>query len=306
MAAGAHFRNAAFIYNPTAGFWRAFRRRQLERALAYLDACGIRCERLATTGPNHATELAQRAAAAGRDLVIACGGDGTVNEVANGLAGTDVPMAILPAGTGNAAATALGISWNLWRAAEYIPRGVVRRIALGKAGNRYFVCLAGAGVDGHWVERANCLGAINYKLIRFTWEGYRELWLYDFPVFEVHINGAVLPATQVLFGRLCFFGFPVTPHADLFRDDFEVVVTSESRPWRLFFYSFAIFARLLHLFPGVRYLFAHRARVVPPPGRRILVETDAENAGELPMDFEVVPGALSLLVPERLAAQWTT
>jgi diacylglycerol kinase family enzyme len=307
MPRAGRFRHAALIYNPAAGFWKGFRRRQLDRALDYLDACAIRCDRLATTGTNHATELARAAAAAGRDLVIACGGDGTVNEVANGLAGTDTPMAIFPAGTGNAAATVLGIPWNLWRAAEYIPRGVVRRIALGRArkpgepDGRYFFSLAGAGMDGHLFERVNRMGPMGFKFARVTLEGYRELWLYDFPLFEVHVNDEVLPAAQVALGRLNYALLPITPRADLFRDDFEAVVVSTRSRLKFFLYSFAVLTRCLHWLPGVHCRLAQHARALPPPGRRILVETDAENAGELPMEFEVVPQALALLVPEKLA-----
>jgi len=306
------FRNAALIYNPAAGFWKRFRQRQLERALDYLTACGIRCERLATTGPNHATELARQQVAAGRDLIIACGGDGTVNEVANGLAGTDVPMAVLPAGTGNLLATAIGLPWSIWRAAEYIPRGVVRRIALGRAGTRYFVSMAGAGFDGHGVERINRLGPLRFKFIRATLEVYRELWLYDFPAFEVHIGNEVYSATQLILGRVKYFALPVTPRADLFGDDFEVCLITRHRPLHFILYPLVAILRTLEFFPEVRYLRARQVRAVPRQGR-VLVEADAENAGELPMEFEIVPEALSLLVPEKLAPptagqaqQWTT
>ena len=66
-------------------------------------------------------------------MVIACGGDGTINEIVNGLAGSQVPMALLPAGTANILAKELGIPWDIPRAARLIPGGNVRRIALGMA-----------------------------------------------------------------------------------------------------------------------------------------------------------------------------
>jgi len=300
MPALTRFRNAALIYNPAAGRGRRKRERELDRAAHLLDAYGIRVQRFPTTGPGSATALAREQVAAGCDLVIVCGGDGTINEAVNGLAGSRVPLAILPAGTGNAAATALGIPRDIWRAAEYIPRGVVRRVALGRAGDRYFVCFAGAGFDGHGVERLNRLGPLRFKFLRGALEVYRELWLYDFPAFDVHIGDQTYSATQLILGRLKYALLPVTPRADLFGDDFEVCLITRHSPLRFVLYPLAVLTRTLEYFPEVRYLRARQVRAVPREGR-VLVETDAESAGELPMDFAVVPEALSLLVPpERL------
>src|SRR3972149_5851866 len=133
MAPAARFRNAALIHNPAAGRGRRRRERQLDRAAHLLDAYGIRVTRIPTTGPGSATALARTEIAAGRDLPIA-GGDGPTNEVVNGMAASAVPLAILPAGTGNVLATHLGLPWDVWRAAEYIPRGVVRRGGRGGGG----------------------------------------------------------------------------------------------------------------------------------------------------------------------------
>ncbi len=298
MAPTPRFRNAALIYNPAAGRGRRKRERELDRAARLLDAYGIRLARIPTTGPGSATELARREVAAGRDLLIACGGDGTVNEVVNGMAGSTVPLAILPAGTGNVLATHLGLPWDIWRAAEYIPRGVVRRVALGLAGARYFICLAGAGADGHLFYRLNQLPAGDLKYARYFWEGYRQLWLYDFPWFEVRVGNEVIPATQLVVSRVKHYAFPIAPAADIFRDDFEVCVISTRSRFRYLLYSFAVFADKLDVCPEVRRFSARDVRAVARAGR-VLVEADAESAGELPVEFAVVPEALSLVVPEK-------
>lgn len=300
MPPPARFRDAALLYNPLAGRGRWKRARDLDRATDLLAAYGMRVTRLATTGPGSATALARQQLAAGRDLIIVCGGDGTINEVVNGMAGSAVPLALLPAGTGNALASALGLPWSIWRAAEYIPRGEVRRIALGQAGERYFVSMAGAGADGQLVYDLNRLGQPRFKFVRFVWEGYRQLFVYDFSYFDVHIGGEVFPVTQLVLGRLAYYAFPITPRADLFRDDFEVLLVLHHHRVRYFFYSLAVLTRTLHLFPEVRYLRARAVRAVPRQ-ERVRVQTDAEVAGELPMEFSIVPGALSLLVPARAA-----
>jgi len=100
--------------------------------------------------------------------------------------------------------------------------------------------------------------------------------------------------------RVKHYACPIAPAADIFRDDFEVCVISARSRFRYFWYLPAVYLDKLDAFPEVRRFPARAVRAVPREGR-VLVETDAESAGELPMDFAVVPEALSLLVPpERL------
>jgi diacylglycerol kinase (ATP) len=153
------FRNALLIHNPNAGDGGNARRRVLDEVRRVLAANGIEAELLETTGPGHATEIARQAARDGRGLVIACGGDGTLNEVVNGLAasanGHRVPLALLPGGTANILAKELNLPWDILSAARKMAGGEVREIALGlatpvehPAKKRYFLSVAGAGPDG--------------------------------------------------------------------------------------------------------------------------------------------------------------
>src|SRR6266704_6497288 len=131
----AELRNALLIHNPNAGNGGSGRRRTLDAARNIFAAGGIESELAETTGPGHATEMALRAASEGRGLVIACGGDGTLNEVINGLAahqnGHRVPLALLPCGTANMLAKELDLPWDIPSAAERLVHGTVREIALG-------------------------------------------------------------------------------------------------------------------------------------------------------------------------------
>ena len=126
-------RNALLIYNPTSGRKRHRRFVEIEKAARLLKDEGIATEIAPTTGPNSATHIARQAVEQRRGMVIACGGDGTINEIINGLAGSQVPMALLPAGTANILAKELGIPWDIPHAARLIPGGTIRRIALGIA-----------------------------------------------------------------------------------------------------------------------------------------------------------------------------
>ncbi len=311
------FRDSALIYNPLAGRRRHRRERDLQRAVALLRVHGLRAELIPTAGPGSATELARLAVAAGRDLVIVCGGDGTINEVVNGLAGSAIPLAVLPAGTGNALARELGLPWDVWRAAEYIPRGVVRRIALGRAlrpvclrpagsgqaGARYFIAMAGAGADANIIYRLAQHAKLRWGILSYWVEGWRQWARYDFREFDVDVNGETLAATLLVLGRAKNYGGPVqiTAGADLMGDDFEVAVFPR-RP-RLFYllYLVAQFAGLLERCPRVRFLRTQRVIARPRKGR-VHVHADGELIGELPMEFTVVPDALSLLVPSQLVS----
>src|SRR5271168_4552387 len=130
-------RNALLIHNPNAGNGGQGRESQITEARRIFAARGVETDLAETTGPGHATEIAYRASAEGRQLVIACGGDGTLNEIVNGLAtqsnGHRVPLALLPGGTANILAKELDIPWDIPRAAQILVRGQVKDIALGLA-----------------------------------------------------------------------------------------------------------------------------------------------------------------------------
>ncbi|EHB62614.1 MULTISPECIES: diacylglycerol kinase [Paenibacillus] len=138
-------RNARLIYNPTSG--REEMKRRLADILHRLDSAGIETSCHATTGEGDATREAADAVERGYDLVIAAGGDGTLNEVINGMAGRDnlPPLGIFPLGTTNDFARALGISRNWEEYCDLVIRGETRPIDVGKANDRYFINIAGGG-----------------------------------------------------------------------------------------------------------------------------------------------------------------
>jgi len=306
MAGAARFRNAALIYNPLAGRRRDRRLRDLARAVDLLAANGLSVTLVATSGPGSGSELARRELADGRDLLIVCGGDGTINEVVNGMVGSHVPLAILPAGTGNVLAKELGLPWNIWRAAEYIPGGVVRRIALGRAaspewGERHFISVAGAGADANLIYRLSQKEKLSLGMLSFWLEGFRQLFRYDFREFMVQADGQGLPATLIVVGRTRHYGGPIeiTRRASLFADDFEVALfPRRPRPVYLL-YLLAQWFGALERFRGVRFVRAQRV-VARPFEQRVYAQADGELLGALPVEFTIVPDALSLLVPATL------
>src|SRR5580700_3787041 len=181
-------RDALLIFNPTAGRARTLHRGPLERARKVLARQGIESELAPTDGPGSGPEIARRAVRERRQMVIVCGGDGTLNEVVNGLAGSSVPLALLPAGTANVFAKELGLPWNIERAASLIGGSRFRRISLGhvkaeegEKDGRYFLSLAGAGPDGAIVRAVNPGLKDSTGTVAYWIEGFRQLASYGFP-----------------------------------------------------------------------------------------------------------------------------
>jgi len=124
--------HATLIYNPVAGRNPVRRQAEIRAAMEALRQTQFEVEVQPTTGPGSARNLARSAAETGADAVVVCGGDGTINEVVNGLALSQCPLAILPGGTANIAARDLGLSLRPVTAAGDLAVARSRRIALGR------------------------------------------------------------------------------------------------------------------------------------------------------------------------------
>jgi YegS/Rv2252/BmrU family lipid kinase len=300
-------RDAVLIVNPTAGGGRAMRK--LDEARRIFRNAGIETEHQSTTSPGEATAMARRAVAASRQLVIVCGGDGTVNEVVNGLACSQVPLAVLPAGTANVLAKELGLPWNLPRAAERIIRAPYRRIALGLAipekssgEPRYFLSVAGAGADGALVAAVRPEIKGKAGILAYWHEGFRQLTKYDFPMFRTSMagNGTDIDASLVVVGRTKHYGgpFKITTEADLLRPEFELAFVTTRSAWRYILYLPLLWAGKLR---GARYVSFFKTdslRCTSNSASQVQIHVDGEPAGNLPVEFRIVPDALTLAMPD--------
>lgn len=303
-------REALIIFNPTAGRARGVRSGALERARKVLARQGIESELAATEGPGSAPELARRAVRERRQMVIVCGGDGTLNEVVNGLAGSTVPLALLPAGTANVFAKEIGLPWNIERAASLVRGSRLRRVALGHvtsresdAAGRYFLSLAGAGPDGTMVRAVNQTLKNHTGTGAFWVEGFRQLAVYRFPRFLVKVENEALEATLMVVGRTKHYGGPlrITTGADLYGNDFELMVCSARSRWKYLSYIPLLLAGALRRARYARFVRSAAMRCEPIDSEPIWVQVDGEPAGRLPAEFRIVTDALSLAVPYRQA-----
>ncbi len=268
----------------------------------------------ATTGRGTAAAMARHAVEQGREMVIGCGGDGTINEIVNGLAGSQVPLAVLPAGTANVLAKELGIPWDIPAAARLIPGGTCRRVALGVAtpvsetgsvdqsrASRFFLCVAGAGPDGAIVHAIDEGAKERTGILAYWAEGFRQWFRYRFPEIEISSNGKTFKATIIVVGRTAHYGgpFKITTGASLFEDSFEMLINTTRNRWRYLECLPALWLGRLRRMEGIHTWKATDVTCRPAGDFSVFAQVDGEPCGVLPLQFHIVPDALTLILPAR-------
>jgi diacylglycerol kinase (ATP) len=320
METVSELRNALLIHNPNAGGGGDGRRKDLDEARKILAKGGIEAELAETTGPGDATEIALRAGQEGRQLVIACGGDGTLNEVVNGLArqtnGHRVPLALLPGGTANILAKELTLPWDIPQAAERLITGTVREIALGLATpvnepekSRYFLSVAGAGPDGRITYAVDLELKAKMGIFAYWWQGAVEVLQYKFPMFRVTTQEQSIDGSLVIVGRTKHYGgpFKITTEADLYEDQFELAILTTKSGLRYLSYLPTLWFGDLRKAEGVHFMKADTLLCEPiNEDEPVYAQVDGEPLSRLPVEFKIVPRALKLLVPEEVPEKVTT
>ncbi len=301
-------RRAAIIYNPVA---RAISRHlhQLERSVATLAAQGIDATLVATTAPATAGTLARRQIEAGCDLIIAAGGDGTINEVISGMLHSTVPLAIMPGGTANVLAREMRLPMNLGRVAAGISSLQRCRIGVGSLQSegeraRSFVCMAGAGLDAEIVYHLNLdLKAMAGKLA-YYFGGFSQVFrpLHE---FEIRVDGQRYEASFALVSRVRNYGgdLEIARRASLLRDDFEIVLFRGTVSVRYLAYLLGVATGQAHRMDGCTFLRGRSVTCLRHPDADVYVQVDGELAGKLTASIELLPDALTLLVPPEYLAR---
>jgi diacylglycerol kinase (ATP) len=310
-------RKATILFNPNSG--RPRRDRELNHAIGIIQSAGVHTELTVCRSSQEATDNTRCAVAGGSDTVFACGGDGTIHDVIQGLAGTPVALAILPFGTANALAHDLGIPLRPRAAAKIAVSGRVRRIPLGriefedfngKSSARYFTVAAGIGVDAHLFYKLNSELKNRSGMAAYYFKAW-QLWAtYRMHRFEVEYSNGTGPKehaqlTELLAVRIRFFGNilrELVPGASLDRTDLRAVMCrTASRNAYLQYVAGALLGRQWTI-KGIDLVSCSEVVCRLPesdgPGdERVYVEADGELLGRLPARMSIQPDALSLVVP---------
>ena len=289
----------ALVVNPTAGRGRAGRA-AAEVADRIRDR-SVAVTVLAGRDAAEAGDLLAAAVADGTCGVLALGGDGMVNLALQAVAGTPVPLGILPAGTGNDFAASLELPGDLRAATDLaldaLATGTRRTVDAVRSGDRWWGCVLGAGFDSAVTERANRMtwprGPRRYDLAILA-----ELRVFRPQPFRIVLDGEPWDTEAMLVavgnGRSYGAGMRVTPAAQLDDGLLDVMVLHPvSKP--RFARSFPSVYRGTHV--DLPFVSTRRARVVELISDGMVAYADGERLGELPVRSEVVPGALHLLAP---------
>lgn len=313
-------RKAALLYNPESGSSKR-RQRELKSALEILRAGGVEAELFASDSREQAAELVRQAIAAGCDTVFACGGDGTINNIAQVLAKTSVALGILPIGTANALAHDLGLPLKIPAAAKTALNAECRRVALGQITcpdvsgvrkTRYFLVAAGVGVDAHMCYKLLTSAKQRLGMGAYYAKAWQMWFTYPMTRFRVEYmtpevgSPKSAAVTELMAVRIRNFGGVVrelAPGASLDRNDIRLILCHTDRRLAYLAYVTRALLGLEWTIPGIE--LAYSARAVcdyaerEPPARKIYVEADGELIGSLPAEVSIVPDALTLLAPRR-------
>jgi diacylglycerol kinase (ATP) len=294
-------RKATLISNPKTGRYKS-RRLPIEHIASLLRSRGVEVELRPTTRAHEATEIAARVARNGSSDVFVAGGDGTINEVIQGLAGTKARLGIIPRGTANVLARELGLPLDEQEAATIAARGNSRRIHLGLAidernnVSRHFALMAGIGLDASIVRHVRPRLKKRIGKGAFWISGLSHLASWSPHPFTLEIDGREYNATFAAIGKAPRYGgdLAITPGARLDEAEFEVCIIETSNRFRyLRLLSQAMRAGMPRDNPAVRFVKTNKvvARGDAP------VQIDGELIGSLPMRFEIAPHSLEVIVP---------
>ncbi len=297
-------RRLLVIYNPTAG-WR--RRSRLQAVLDRLRQQGAVVELKPTMARGDAERFAREIDAASYDAVVAAGGDGTINEVANGLlaaiaAGRRVPpLGIVPLGTANVLARELEILGSVDRIVATLLRGRVVPIRLGRAdsaaGTRHFIMMAGVGFDAHVVAHVSLrlkrlVGKAAYAVASLRrWLGYRGD-LYRVVIDDVPCQAASLIVAR---GRFYAGSFVIAPPSRLVQPALHACLFERAGRYHVIRYGQAMLRNRLSEADAYRVLKAERIEVQGHDGEP--VQGDGDIIARLPASFTLESAALDFLMP---------
>jgi diacylglycerol kinase (ATP) len=283
------------VVNPIAG-----RRRRgfLADTLSRLRAAGLDIAVRETGARGDAERFAREAVAGARpDAVVAAGGDGTINEVVNGLAGSGLPLGIIPMGTANVLASELGIQPRAAAVSDALIRGTPRRVHLGEIDGRRFLMMAGIGYDGRVTARVDARIKYRWGKAAYGLAGLLEWLERPRETFHAVVDGVAHEAAWLVVanGRRYAGRYVVAPHAGLEKPSLSVCVMPGRGRGDLARYLLAIARGRLDREPDVTMIEARE--IVIPDAPCAQVEIDGDHHGAGPFRIALARDTLDVIGP---------
>lgn len=288
------------ILNPMAG--NSHQRRAVTQGIVeWRSRLGWRVQLRETRRGGDATAIA-RAEAANYDLIVAAGGDGTINEVANGLVHTNTTLGALPIGTGNVWVRELRQSLDPLLAARQLAQGSIHQIDLGLANDRYFLLMAGIGLDAAITQEVRSADKKRLGRLAYIVKSLPLLWRLRGTRSRISIDGTPLKgnALFVLISNSRLYGgvLNIAYRAAVTDGLLDVCVMLGDNALAAPQLLLGILLRGYGTIPGLEYFQAKRVEIAC--SRPLPVQVDGDAIGTTPMTFTVAPRALRVLLPSTV------
>lgn len=292
--AGQRPRRIAVIYNPVAG-WR--RSRRLARVVAALERRGLEVAVMETARRGDAEAFAHGLEPGAFDIVAAAGGDGTANEVANGLVGRGMALAVIPLGTANVLAAEIGMPSDAEGIARAIAEGRPHPVYLGFVGERRFLQMAGIGFDAHIVA------AVTPPIKRLLGKAAYVLWSllglarFPFRTYAVTVDGRRFDVASAVLAKGHFYAgrYVCAPDARLEDPSIEMCLFLRSGRLAVLNYGLALLLGRLPMRTDVKIVRARRIAISDGSGEP--VQADGDILAHLPLEAGVDGTTIPLIFP---------
>lgn len=286
------FENILVVFNPASG---GGQKNFVLEVIEHLKQAGCLVDLYDTKAPEDATQFLQSLTKE-YDLIIAAGGDGTTNEVVNGLLDKDTPLAVIPVGTTNVLANELGLPRSPERLAKAILKGKIRKVHLARMNKKRFVLMAGFGYDAWVVHGVNPGIKKRFGKLAYVLSMLQQIRPYGSKSYDVDVDGKIYKAKSVIITNGKYYGgsFILSRKANLSDPNLQVFLFRARNKLELLTILFSLPFGLIEKLPGL----------LSVPGKHIkistnnsdVVQADGDFAGYLPVDVRIEPGTVPFVV----------
>jgi len=289
-----HPRRILAVFNPVAG---GNHRERFDRIVAALKAEGCAVTVRETEYAGHGEEIVRALAPDAFDVVAACGGDGTINEVVNGLRGKDMVLGIMPLGTANVLADEIGLSKSPAVVARSLARGPIKPMRVGLANGRRFTMMAGVGFDANVVSRVSAGLKKALGPLAYVWRSATQAFADPFAPCDVTIDGVghTSISAVVCNGRRYGGPFIAAPAANIADDSFQIVLMKGRGWFSVMRYGAALIAGQVAIWPDVEVITGRDVVLNGVTGQP--VQADGDIIAALPLHITVDPEPVRLVYP---------
>lgn len=260
---------------------------------------GVKPDFALTDGAGDAKKIAKKCARHNYDAILAVGGDGTINEVINGIAGTDLVLGVVPLGTANIFAIQMNLPGEIEEACKVLFEGKVITIDLGRVNKHYFACMAGIGFDAYVIKVADYRMKRFFGAISYVFAALLSYFSYRFTEIKIKIDGQKIKRhghlVLVFNGKYYGGQMVMAPKADLDDGYLDVCIFKCKNIFSFISYAYGIFKGNLHKYTTVEYYHCKKFSIKGTA--RHSLHADAEYIGETPAKIRICPKFLKVTVP---------